>query len=59
MTKKAMSEPEINSFLDRALRNLRAAWGRISGAHENGVMFELSPDLGSKDIEILVEQMAA
>ena len=54
-----MSEPEKNSFLDRTLRNLRAAWDRIAGAHENGVTFELSPDLGSKDIDRLVKQMAA
>ena len=54
-----MAEPNKNSFLDRALRNLRAGWDRIAGAHEIGVMFELSPDLGSKDVERLVEQMAA
>ena len=54
-----MNELLSPGLLDRALRNLRGAWGKIAGAQTNFSESSLTEDLRGDDIERLHEQMQA
>lgn len=55
-----MSDTKTTSFLDRALRNLRGAWGKIAGPQKDHDLWAISADLSEGDDEIrLKDQMQA
>lgn len=55
-----MSDTKTSSFLDRAIRNLRGAWGKIASPQKSNGLLAISPDLSENDDEIrLKDQMQA
>ena len=55
-----MSDIKSTSFLDRALRNLKGAWGKIAGPQKDHDLWAISADLSEDDDEIrLKDQMQA
>ena len=54
-----MADQKSTGFLDRALRNLRGAWGKIAKPHDDISLGDLSPDLDESDAQRLKDQMQA